>query len=271
MRSVLALREWLALGPLHLRDEQISGYLLQAQHWLEANESMLTNGALSTATSFGRFLTGLLLTLVTLIFFLPAGRGVWLFLIKAVPARVRDRVDVAGLRGFASLVGYVRATALVACGDALGIGIGVYFLGLPLAIPLAALVFLGAFVPVVGAVASGSIAVVVALVTKGWITALLTLLVVLAVQQIEGNVLQPLLLGRAVKLHALAVVLAISAGAVLYGIVGALLSVPLVAVLNSAVRSLVSGEDSPAAVDPLRVEHSKPPEPVGPGGPEPEE
>lgn len=264
MRSLLALRQWLTQGPLHLRHEQISGYLLQAQHWLEANESVVTNGALSTASTFGRFLTGLALTLFTLIFFLHDGRGVWLFLIRLVPSHVRSRVDVAGLRGFASLVGYVRATALVACGDALGIGIGVYFLGLPLAIPLAALVFLGAFVPVVGAVASGSIAVVIALVTKGWITAVLTLAVVLAVQQIEGNVLQPLLLGRAVKLHALAVVLAISAGAVLYGIVGALLSVPMVAMLNSAIRSLASGEDSPEAVNPLRVQDSRP-EPAAAG------
>jgi predicted PurR-regulated permease PerM len=259
MNSLVALHHWLSEGPLHLRDEQISAYLLQAQNWLEANQSMLTNRLVSTASTFGRFVTGLALMLFTLIFFLHDGRKIWLFLIKAVPADVRDRIDVAGLRAFASLVGYVRATALVAVGDALGIGIGLTVVGVPLAIPLAALVFLGAFVPVVGAVTSGSVAVVIALVTKGWVTALLTVAVVLIVQQIEGNVLQPLLLGRAVKLHALAVVLAISAGAVIYGIVGAVLAVPLTAVLNSAIRSLAHGEDSPEEVNPLRVEHSKPP------------
>lgn len=260
MRSLTGLRQWLAQGPLHLRDEQISGFVTQAQQWLEANESTLTNGALSTATTFGSFLTGLALALFTLIFFLHDGRGVWMFLIRIVPAANRDKVDIAGLRGFASLVGYVRATALVAVGDALGIGIGLTIIGVPLAMPLAALVFLGAFVPVMGAVASGLVAVVIALVTKGWITAILVVAVVLAVQQIEGNVLQPLLLGRAVKLHALAVVLAISAGAVLGGVVGALLSVPLVAVLNSAIRSLAEGETHPEAVDPLKTKNANPPQ-----------
>jgi len=261
MNSLVALHQWLSGGPLHLRDEQISAYLLQAQNWLEANQALLTNRLVSTASTFGRFVTGLALMLFTLIFFLHDGRKIWLFLIRGVPADVRSRVDAAGLRAFASLVGYVRATALVAVGDALGIGIGLTVLGVPLAIPLAALVFLGAFVPVVGAVTSGAVAVVIALVTKGWVTALFTVLVVLVVQQIEGNVLQPLLLGRAVKLHALAVVLAISAGAVVYGIVGAVLAVPLTAVLNSAIRSFASGEDSPDAVNPLRVEHSRPPDP----------
>ena len=183
-----------------------------------------------------------MLALFTLIFFLHDGRQVWSFLLLLVPRHVRPRVDVAGVRGFASLVGYVRATALVAVADAIGIWIGLTVIGVPLSLPLAALVFLGGFVPIVGAVASGAVAVLVALVTNGPVDALLVLAVVLAVQQIEGNVLQPMLLGRAVRIHALAVVLAISAGVVLAGIVGALLAVPMVAVLNSAIRSLVEGE-----------------------------
>ena len=243
--SLFSLKQWLAEGPLHLQDQQIDGYISQARQWLETNQSLLTSGALSTATTFGNFLTGLILALFTLIFFLHDGRGIWQYLIKVVPASNRRRVDTAGVRGFASLVGYVRATALVAVADAIGIGIGLTVIGVPLAIPLSALVFLGGFIPVVGAVASGTVAIIVALVTKGWVAGLLVLAVVLAVQQIEGNVLQPALLGRAVSLHALAVVLAISAGAVLAGIIGALISVPLVAVLNAAIRSLVSEEDGP--------------------------
>lgn len=241
--SLVSLKHWLAEGPLHLQEPQIEGYIQQATSWLQRNQSLLTNGALSTATTFGNFLTGLVLALFTLIFFLHDGRGIWQYLIKVVPAANRRRVDIAGIRGFASLVGYVRATALVAVADAIGIGIGLTVIGVPLAIPLSALVFLGGFIPVVGAVASGTVAIIVALVTKGWLAGLLVLAVVLAVQQIEGNVLQPALLGRAVSLHALAVVLAISAGAVLAGIIGALISVPLVAVLNAAIRSLVSEED----------------------------
>ncbi|GAA4855089.1 AI-2E family transporter [Saccharopolyspora rosea] len=260
LRSLVGLKSWLAQGPLHINQQQFGLILEQAQQWLQANQAALTNGVLSTAGTFGNLLTGLVLALFTLIFFLHDGRRVWLFVIRLVPRHVRHRVDVAGCRGFASLVGFVRATAMVAIVDALGIGLGLVILGVPLAIPLAALVFLGGFVPIVGAVASGAVAVLVALVSKGWITALIVLGVVLAVQQIEGNVLQPLLLGRAVRIHALAVVLAISIGVVISGIVGALLAVPTVAVLNSAIRSLVGDEDeeTPAPTD---RDEAQPPEP----------
>lgn len=250
LRSFDQIRGWLLQGPLHLREEQIDQYIGQAAGWLQENQAALTSGALSTASTFGNLLTGLVLALFTLIFFLHDGRQVWTFLLKLVPSAARDRVDVAGVRGFASLVGYVRATALVAVADAIGIGIGLTAIGVPLALPLSALVFLGGFVPIVGAVASGAVAVLVALVTSGPVDALLVVAVVLAVQQLEGNVLQPMLLGRAVRIHALAVVLAISAGVVVAGIVGALLSVPLVAVLNSAIRSLAAGETSASLVDP---------------------
>jgi len=165
-----------------------------------------------------------------------------------VPARARDAVDVAGHRGFASLVGYVRATVAVAGVDAIGIGIGLGALQVPLALPLAALVFLGAFIPIIGAVLTGIVAVLVALVTKGLVVALIVLGVVLLVQQVEAHALQPLLLGRAVQLHPVAVVLAIAAGIVVGGIIGALLAVPTIAVLNSAIRSLLAvPEEEPHA------------------------
>lgn len=257
--SLNQLKDSLAKGPLQINEEQIGHYLTQAQDWLAANQAALTSGALSTAGTFGNFLTGLVLALFTLIYFLHDGRGVWLFVTKLAPKHVRQRVDVAGCRGFASLVGFVRATALVAVVDALGIGTGLMILGVPLAIPLAALVFLGGFVPIVGAVASGAVAVLVALVTKGWIVALIVVGIVLAVQQIEGNVLQPLILGRAVQIHALGVVLAISIGMVVSGIVGALLAVPMVAVLNSAIRSLVEDEEPAEPPEPTDHAEAEPP------------
>ncbi|CAM06520.1 putative PurR-regulated permease PerM [Saccharopolyspora erythraea NRRL 2338] len=266
--SLNGIRDWLSTGPLHLNDQQITTYVEQAEEWLKNNQATLTqgvtSGVLTTAGTFGNFLTGLLLALFTLIFFLYDGRRVWLFVIRIVPAENRDRIDRAGSRGFASLVGYVRATALVAVVDALGIWIGLVAVGVPLAVPLAALVFLGGFVPIVGAVASGAVAVLVALVTNGWIAALIVLGVVLAVQQIEGNVLQPLLLGRAVQLHALAVVLAISVGVVISGIIGALLAVPLVAVLNSAIRSLTSDEAEGELPPPESEEEVEPEGPAEP-------
>ncbi|MEV5536966.1 AI-2E family transporter [Saccharopolyspora shandongensis] len=257
--SLNQLKNSLAQGPLQINEEQIGRYLNQAQEWLAANQAALTSGALSTAGTFGNFLTGLVLALFTLIYFLHDGRGVWLFVTKLAPKHVRHRVDVAGCKGFASLVGFVRATALVAVVDALGIGTGLMILGVPLAIPLAALVFLGGFVPIIGAVASGAVAVLVALVTKGWVVALIVVGIVLAVQQIEGNVLQPLILGRAVQIHALGVVLAISIGVVVSGIVGALLAVPMVAVLNSAIRSLVEEEPEQPAEPAEKAEAEPPP------------
>jgi predicted PurR-regulated permease PerM len=136
----------------------------------------------------------------------------------------------------------VRASVLVAMVDAVGIGLGLWVMGVPLVVPLAALVFLAAFIPIIGAVVAGVVAVLVALVTKGLITALIVLAIVIAVQQIEGHVLQPVLMGRAVALHPLAVVLAVAGGAVVAGIVGALLAVPTVAVLNAGLRSLLSDE-----------------------------
>ena len=134
----------------------------------------------------------------------------------------------------------MRATFLVALVDAVGIGTGLAIMGIPLALPLASLVFLGAFIPLVGAVIAGFLAVVVALIAKGWIFALITLGLIIAVQQLEGHVLQPLVMGRAVSIHPLAIVLAIAGGGVLAGIVGALLAVPTVAFLNSAMRVLLA-------------------------------
>ena len=154
----------------------------------------------------------------------------------------------ASRAGFHSLIGYVRATFLVAFVDAVGIGTGLAIMGIPLALPLASLVFLGAFIPLVGAVVTGGLAVIVALIAKGWVYALITLGLIIAVQQLEAHVLQPLVMGRAVSLHPLAVVLAITTGGVTAGIVGALLAVPIVAVLNSAARVLLADDpDAEAA------------------------
>ncbi|HSU08200.1 MAG TPA: AI-2E family transporter, partial [Pseudonocardia sp.] len=213
----------------------------------------------------GEFLTQTLLVLFTLIFFLYDGPRIWHFLLRAAPDRVQTRVDVAGRRGLAALVSYVRATAAVAVVDAVGIGIGLWIVGVPLVIPLATLVFLGAFIPIIGAVVAGGVAVMIALVAQGLVSALIVLGVVIAVMQLESHVLQPLLLGRAVKLHPLAVVLSIATGLLVGGIAGALLAVPLLAVLNSGIRSLLSEADE--HVDPEDV-HTSEPEDTGPDEPD---
>lgn len=250
--SLEQIQDWLINGPLHLQQTQIEDFINNAIGLLQENQASITASALTTASAVGEILTGFLLMLFVLIFFLVGGEQIWTFLMRAVPKPVRARADTAGRKGFASLVSYVRATAAVAVVDAVGIGIGLWILGVPLVIPLSTLVFLGAFVPIIGAVFTGAIAILVALVTNGVITALLVLAVTIAVMQLESHVLQPLLLGRAVKLHPLAVILAITAGLVVAGIPGALLSVPLLAVLNAGIRSLVHDPDPvPENVDVL--------------------
>jgi predicted PurR-regulated permease PerM len=243
--SIKGVGDWLTQGPLHINQQQIDQIRKSAIDALQNNQEKLTSGALSTAGTLTEIVTGALLVLFTLIFVLHGGRNIFAFITTVFPQPVRERVRDAGRAGFHSLIGYVRATFLVALVDAAGIGTGLAIMGVPLALPLASLVFLGAFVPLVGAVVAGFLAVIVALIAKGLLYALITLGLIIAVQQLEGHVLQPLVMGRAVSIHPLAVVLAIAAGGVLAGIVGALLAVPTVAFLNSAVRVLLAPE--PAA------------------------
>ena len=244
--SITNARNSLNTGLLsHFSNDQIKSATDTAIEALKNNQSKLTSGALSTAGTITEIVTGALLMLFTLIFLLQGGRHIFAFVTKIFPTTVRPRVRDASRAGFHSLIGYVRATFLVAFVDAVGIGTGLAIMGIPLALPLASLVFLGAFIPLVGAVLTGGLAVVVALIAKGWVYALITFGLIIAVQQLEAHVLQPLVMGRAVSLHPLAVVLAITAGGVTAGIVGALLAVPIVAVVNSAMRVLLA--DDPAA------------------------
>jgi predicted PurR-regulated permease PerM len=262
--SIETIVGWLTTGPLQLSAQQLAGVQTRVLATLNANQSAITSSALTTAASIGEILTQTLLVVFVLIFFLHNGSGIWQFLLRVVPADVRTRTDVAGRRGVAALVSYVRATAVVAVVDAVAIGIGLALLGIPLAVPLAALVFLGAFVPIIGAVVGGGVAVLVALVANGPGAAMIVLGIIVAVMQLEGHVLQPLLLGRAVKLHPLAVVLAIATGLVAAGIAGALFAVPLLAVLNSGIRSLRSAADE--HIDPDDA-HASAPEETGPDEP----
>jgi predicted PurR-regulated permease PerM len=234
------IQDWLKGGVFHLTDQQIDNVLNAAQKWVKDHQSSLTTGAIATATTAFDVLTSIFLILFTTFFFLRDGEKIWRFLVNLLPRKARAPIGNAGAEGWQTLVAYVRATVLVAFIDAVGIGIGLVVLRVDLAFALAALVFLGAFIPIIGATLSGAVAVLVALVTRGPVTALLVLAVVIGVQQLEGHVLQPLIMGRAVSIHPLAVILAIACGLVLAGIIGALVSVPLVAVLNTAVRHLAA-------------------------------
>ncbi|EGX56775.1 integral membrane protein [Streptomyces zinciresistens K42] len=232
------LRKWLLNSPFHVTDKQINEIAESLRNAVGANTEEITSAGLEGVTVIVEALTGILLAAFSTLFLLYDGKRIWNWTLKLVPAAARPGVAGAGPRAWATLTAYVRGTVVVALIDAVFIGIGIYFLDVPMAVPLAVFIFLFSFIPLVGAVASGALAVVVALVTQGVFTAVMTLGVVLAVQQIEGHVLQPFILGRAVRVHPLAVVLAVAAGGMVAGIGGAVVAVPLVAVSNTIVGYL---------------------------------
>ena len=236
---------------------QLEDAVAQLQQTLVDNQDTLASGALTTAATVGEVFTGIVLALFTLFFFLKDGRSIWLWMVGLFPADSRAYVDEAARRSWRTLISYVRATVVVAMVDAIGIGIGLAILGVPLVIPLAALVFLGAFIPIIGSFLAGSVAVLVALVSQGPITALIALAVVILVMQVEGHILQPLLLGRAVRVHPLAVVLSIAAGLLIAGIFGALIAVPIVACANVAGTYLSRRHEGPRPREP-RPDRARP-------------
>ena len=232
------LGEWILDSPFQVTDAQLNDFADNLNAWIGEHSQELTSAGLEGASFLVQFFTGAALAAFITLFLLYDGRRIWTWCLNFVPAAAREGVAGAGPRAWVTLTGYVRGTVIVAFIDAVGIGAGIYFLGVPMAVPLAVIVFLFAFVPIVGALVSGSLAVIVAFVTNGIGTALLVLGVVLLVQQIEGNVLQPFILGRLVQVHALGVVLAVTAGTLIAGIPGAVVAVPLVAVTNTVVGYL---------------------------------
>ena len=228
-------RDWLEAGPFGLESISIGTYIDDLVATIEKNSGTLVSGALSVTTSVGQFLAGGIIALFCTLFFLIDGRRIWSWVVGLLPRHTRERTHQAGRRGLVTLASYARTQILVAFIDAVGIGIGAAILGIPLAVPLGVLVFIGSFVPFVGAIITGAIAVLVALVAEGWVAALIMLGIVLLVQQIESNVLQPWLMGHAVSLHPVAVLLVVTAGTLVAGIVGALFAVPIAAVLNTVI------------------------------------
>jgi putative heme transporter len=241
------LTNWLRNGPLHLDAAWLdsSTWVSRLTDFLSTSGSQIATYVAEFGAQVGHFLAGLALALFALFYFIYDGRGIWTFLLKFFPRSGRDRVDQAALKGWRSLSSYVRATILVALVDSIGVLIVALILGVPVAPALAALVFIGAFIPIVGALISGSVAVLVALVALGWIEALIMLGGVILVMQLEGHVLQPFLLGRAVKLHPLAILVSIAIGIIVGGIVGALLAVPLLAFTKSFILSLAGAAEPP--------------------------
>lgn len=254
------VQDWLRTGPLHLSNATLTSYVTKAEQWLSKHNATIASGALGVTSSATHVVEGFFITMFSTFFFLSSGQRIWAWLLRILPRSARQPTDEAGRSGWVTLTHYIRAQFIVAVVDGFAVGLGAVLLGVPLALALGVVVFLGAFVPIVGALATGVLAVLVALVAKGWVTALVILGVVVLVNQLEAHVLQPFLLGRAVEVHPLAVIVSLAGGAALAGIVGALFAVPVAAVANTIITSLashgrhdpgeqVADEDAPLAPD----------------------
>ena len=243
------LAGWLQNGPLHVSATYFNSdeWVTRITDWIRTSQDTITTYAGEITSSVGHFLAGFALALFALSYFLHNGPEIFSFVMRFIPRKSRRRVDGAAQNGWHSLSSYVRATILVALADGVGVLIAALFIGVPAAPALATLVFIGAFVPIVGGFVSGFVAVVVALVALGWVKALIMLAAIIAVVEIEGHLLQPFLMGRAVKLHPLAVLLAIAVGIVLGGIVGALFAVPLLAFAKTFIQHLSDELPNPAS------------------------
>jgi predicted PurR-regulated permease PerM len=240
-------------GPLDASDSQINDAIGQMQDAVTTGNEQIVGRVQDVGTTVTHIVAGFFIVLFSTFFFMADGRRIWAWVVRLFPRAARARVDESGRVAWLSLTQFVRATVLVALVDAIGIMVVAAILKVPFVMAIGVLVFLGGFVPMVGATVSGSVAVLVALVAQGPLVALIMLGGVIGVQQLEAHVLQPFLLGRMVAVHPLAVILSIAAGVYLAGIAGALVAVPLAASLNAVVgylsNELPDSEDVSAAMD----------------------
>jgi predicted PurR-regulated permease PerM len=236
------VRDWLKDGPLNASESQINDYIDRVQKAIteQSGEGGVVSRVTEVGTAVGHVLAGFFIVLFSTYFFLSDGERIWAWVVRLSPRAARERVDSSGRVAWISLTQFVRATVIVAGTDAILIGIGAAVLSVPFSLAIGVLVFLGAFVPIVGATVAGTVAVLVALVDQGPVRALIMLAVVIGVQQLEGHVLQPFLMGRWVSVHPLGVILAIGAGVLTAGVAGALVAVPLAAAVNAVVEHLAA-------------------------------
>jgi predicted PurR-regulated permease PerM len=236
--------------PFNLSKADINERIDSATSQLSDSSGALTGGALHGAVLVGEVLTGFVITLLLLFFFLKDGPGLWQWVANTFGGRQRERLDELARRSYSALTGYVRGLVLVGLADATFIGVGLVAIGVPLVAPLMLLTFLAAFVPLIGAFSAGLAAVLIALVAGGVVKALIVLALVIAVQQVEGHVLYPLIMGRTVNVHPIAVILGLATGAVLAGIPGIFISVPIVTVAATALKYLRETPEIAAAPAP---------------------
>lgn len=235
--SLEAAQKYLATQPFGLTENKINEFIASSGQWLQDNSAGLRSGAAEVGSTAAHIIEGIIIVLFVTLFALIDGRGIWTWVVQIWPRKSHHRIFAAGDAGWKTLSSFIRIQLVVAATDAFGIGLGALILGVPLAVPIATVVFLGAFVPFIGAIIGGTFAVGLALLFNGWVHAVIMLGIVVLVQQIESHVLQPWLTGSRVKVHPLAVILGVTAGAALAGIAGAFFAVPVIATLNSMFRA----------------------------------
>lgn len=226
--GVTRVLDWVQTLPIAPDQKQLDEWLGSITDFLTS--AQFGSGALAGVGAAANLITGLVLMVVVLFFFLKDGPNIWKFIQRPFRGSDRARMQRIGDKTVDTLGSYVRGTASVAAVDAIGIGVGLWICGVPLALPLAVLVFVLAFIPIVGATVAGILAALVALVANGPVIAIVVIGIVVLVNQLEGNFLQPVLMGRSLKLHSLAILIALTVGTVLGGVIGAILAVPITAV-----------------------------------------
>jgi predicted PurR-regulated permease PerM len=256
-RLIPDVERWLEDGPLQVSRSQVSNFSSTLSKEVSKNSSALASAALSTSKTAVEVLTGLVLAIFVTIFLLYDGDGIWQFLLRAVPTPGRGRADRAGRAAWLTLSHYMRGTLVVAAFHGIVIAAVLLVLGVPVVAPLALIVALGSFVPIVGAVVAGLLAAGVATIEQGLAAGIVVVIVLVVDNQVEAHLLQPFVVGRYIHVHPLAVVLALATGALSFGIFGAIIAVPTMACVNSAVRAALVVAEPDEAMDPDRV----PPEP----------
>lgn len=243
------VRDWLVSGPLHASDSQVDAWVATVQKTVEEWGSKQAANPVSRFSEIGGValdaVASFFIVLFSTYFFCAEGSRIWAWVVRLTPRAARSRINSSGQVAWVSLTQFTRATVVVAAVDAVGIMIVASILQVPFIAAIGVLVFVGAFVPLIGATVAGTVAILVALVSQGPLTALLMLGGVILVQQLEAHGLQPFLLGRWVRVHPLGVILAVTTGIVLAGVAGGLVAVPLAAALNAVVHHLTADSAEP--------------------------
>jgi predicted PurR-regulated permease PerM len=252
------VRNWLKTGPLHLKDKDVDSAITNITNAIKNHQGQLVSQALTTVSTVLEWLGGLFLSLITTFFLLRDGDIIWKWVLRLTPRAARTRVDYAGERGWHTLGGYIRGQVTIAVIHAVTISIALLILQVPLAAALGVIIFLGSFIPILGLTVAGALCVGVTLLEHGLTAAIIILVIIIFLVQAEGNVLQPLIMSRAVHIHPLAVAIAVAAGTTLYGIVGALVAVPLVAFLNSFIRGLRNEVPDPESEADIEGDRARP-------------